>query len=68
VDDAGPAADGAILDIGLIIPTAEIDIELLCLAAEGTHDLGAFGFVFHRERRNSTKSASSSTESSSGFP
>src|SRR6478609_2369002 len=70
VHHARPAADRAVLRIGLLLAASEVDIQLLGLTAEWAHDssAGALLLVLQSERKNVIKSARSSAESSSGFP
>ncbi len=69
--DARPAANRAVLGVGLVFAASEVDVQLFGLAAEGTDDLGAgLGFLVlaQSERKNAIKSARSSAESNSGLP
>lgn len=68
VHDSWPAADRAVLGVGLVLAATEVDEQLFGFTAERARDLGA-GFLFlQSERKNTIISACSAAVSSSGLP
>jgi len=69
VHDARTTADGAVLSVGLVLASPEVDVQIFDLPTEGAGDLGASLVLFAQsDRKNAIKSARSSAESNSGLP
>lgn len=59
MDDARAAADRAVLGVGLVLATAQVDEQLLGLTTERAHELGAGSLLLQGEPQNAIKSARS---------